>query len=324
MGIDRVSFYRNELRQRYPEIPFPDQSYLILMSPRSGSTLLCAHLEKIGHGRPTEGFHFSQRALVERFGNKVDFSDPYQHIIAALRYGTVNGVYGLKLSWVEFEVFLQKARALIGKEAENISDAEILEVFFPSAKYLRLERKDKIKQAISYSKAMQTGIWNEPTGTSEDYRDYVLPAQYNRDHIEALLDNLLAFDLSWQRFLTRNCIPAFEIVYEDLAKNYVSAMTAICEYLGVENIETLEPPMKRLSDKISQEWYERFVSETAWLKDPDIQQCLEEGDFASLFFLRSRMMSRTREREIWKKLPYNRNKSTKRLIYRIQKRFSSK
>ncbi|MEM5774521.1 MAG: Stf0 family sulfotransferase, partial [Anaerolineaceae bacterium] len=255
------------------------------MSPRSGSTLLCAHLEKIGYGRPTEGFHFSRRALLERFGPEVDFTDPYQHIKAALQYGTANGVFGLKLSWIEFEVFLRKARQLLAHEENALSDAEVLNTFFPSAKIVRLERRDKIKQAVSYSKAMQTGIWNERTGASEDYRDYVLPAEYNRDHIEALLDNLLVFDLSWQRFLKENNMPAFDILYEDLAKDYVNSMTAVCEYLCVQNIESLEPPMKRLSDKTSQAWYERFCSETAWLKDPEIQKPLQDGDFSTVYFL---------------------------------------
>ncbi|MCE5208401.1 MAG: Stf0 sulfotransferase family protein [Chloroflexi bacterium] len=320
MNKELASRIRSGLKERYADIPFPDRSYLILMSPRSGSTLLCTHLEKIGFGRPTEGFHFSKRALTERFGNEVDFSDAYQHTRAALNYGTANGIFGLKLSWIEFEIFLKKARQLIGAEESALSDVEVLEVFFPHARVIRLKRRSKVKQAVSYSKAMQTGIWNEKADASDAYKEYILPPQYNREHIEALLDNLLAFDLSWEHFLKQNSISCMEIWYEDLAQDYEHTMTAVCEYLGIQNNEALEPPLKKQSDQISQQWVERFEQETPWLKDPLIEQGLRDGDFATVFFQRSMNMARKRERAVWARLPYNRNKNLKRLIFRAKKR----
>ena len=320
MNKELASRIRSGLKEKYPDIPFPDRSYLILMSPRSGSTLLCTHLEKVGFGRPTEGFHFSKRALTERFGNEVDFSDAYQHTRAALNYGTANGIFGLKLSWIEFEIFLKKARQLIGAEESALSDAEVLEVFFPHARVIRLKRRNKVKQAVSYSRAMQTGIWNEKADASDAYKEYILPPQYNREHIEALLDNLLAFDLSWEHFLEQNSISCMEIWYEDLAQDYVSTMTAVCEYLGIQNNEALEPPLKKQSDQISRQWVERFEQETPWLKDPLIKQGWRDGDFATVFFQRSVNMTRMRERTVWARLPYNRNKKLKRLIFRAKKR----
>jgi len=321
--IKNLHEIRQQLVEKYPLIKIPERSYLVLMSPRSGSTLLCAHLENIGFGRPTEGFHFSKRALTERFGNEIDFSDPYAHTVAVLNYGTANGVFGLKFSWVEFELFLKKARTLIGQDAQELTDNEILDIFFPDAKFVRLIRKNKVKQAVSYAKAMQTGVWREHVGESEDYKNYIVPPEYNRDHIEALFDNLLAYDLSWEYFLRNNHKECLDVWYEDLAKDYVNVMTKVCDYLGVKNDEALEPPLKRQSDQVSAQWTQRFLTETAWLQDPYIKQGLETGDFNSIFFYRNMQTARKHERQVWAGIPYHKNKAVKRLIYRLKLRLGS-
>lgn len=317
---EKINTIRERLVDHYPLIKIPDKSYLILMSPRSGSTLLCAHLEEIGFGRPTEGFHFSNRALRERFGGKIDFSNAYEHTVAALNYGTNNGVLGIKFSWVEFEIFLQKAKELLAEDAETLQDVDILDIFFPNTKFVRLKRRDKVKQAVSYAKAMQTGIWNEKVDASDDYKQYVLPPHYNQLHIEALFDNLLTFDLSWKHFIRDNNRDCLEIWYEDLAKEYVKTMTKVCDFLGVKNIEEMQPPLKRQSDALSQKWVERFKQETEWLADPIISKALTDGDFETLFFRRSVMMARKHERNVWSSLPYHKNKDLKRLVFRAKKR----
>lgn len=311
---------RERLVEKYPLIKIPARSYLIMMSPRSGSTLLCAHLAKIGHGRPTEGFHFSKRALTERFGTTVDFSDPYAHTVAALNYGTSHGVFGLKFSWVEFELFIKKARKLIGEPWMGLTEMDILDIFFPDARLVRLVRRDKIAQAVSYAKAMQTGVWHEMVDESEDYKDYIVPPQYNQDHIEALFDNLLAFDLSWEYFLKNNHKECLDVWYEDLANDYVHVMTKVCDYLGVKNDEELSPPLKRQANKINQQWVQRFQQETSWMQDPYIKDGLAVGDFNSVFFYRSMIETRRHERQVWSQVPYQKHKKIKRLIYRLKLR----
>jgi LPS sulfotransferase NodH len=320
MNTELTFRVREGLKQRYDDIAFPSKSYLVLMSKRSGSTLLCAYLEEIGFGNPKEGFNTSRRALAERFGKDVDISDPHQHVAAALKQGTVNGVFGLKLSWVEFEVFLKQARQLIGSDAAMLTDAGLLEVFFPGACFVRLERRDKIKQAVSYARAMQTGIWGERVDESVDYMDYVRPAEYNRGHIEALLDNILAYDISWRRFLTENNLPCLEVWYEDLAADYVGTMTRVCDYLGVQAEQKPEPLLRKQSDAVSSNWYERFVQETPWLRDAKIAGYLQVGDFEGVFFQRAMTLARSREREVWAKLPYNRMKTLKQIFFRLKKR----
>lgn len=318
---DKLSEIRAHLIEKYPLLKIPEKSYLILMSPRSGSTLLCAHLIKIGYGNPMEGFNVSERALKENFGSHIDFLNPYEHIQAALEKGSKNGVFGLKLSWVQFELFLKKARELIVLDQKEFSDFDILDLFFPDAKFILLKRRDKVQQAVSFSKAMQTGIWSEKVGSSQEYKDYVRPAEYYHDHIEALFDNLLAFDLSWEMLLKKNQREYLEIWYEDLAKDYLKTVTEICDYLDVKNDEEITPFLQKQFDDKSQQWIERFNHESLWLQDPIIRKGLENGDLTSIFFQRSVMNARRHERNVWADIPYNKFKELKRLIFRAKKRF---
>jgi hypothetical protein len=167
---------------------------------------------------------------------------------------------------------------------------------------------------------MQTGVWNESVNESDDYKAYIVPPQYNRDHIEALFDNLLAFDLSWEHFLKSNHKQCLDIWYEDLAKDYVHVMTEVCDYLGVVNDEALNPPLKRQSNEINQQWVERFKGETPWLQELDIKEGLKAGDFNSVFFYRSMKAARNHERQVWSQIPYHKHKKLKRLIYRLKLR----
>jgi len=314
---------RRAVRDRYGALPVPDSSYLVLMSPRSGSNLLCVHLEKIGYGRPVEGFHFSQSWLRREYGFSGDLEDPFSHMLQVLQYGTVNGIFGLKLSWVEFEIFLAKARQLIGPVGVNLSAAQVVEVFFPQPKYIHLQRRDKVKQAVSYARAMQTGIWMVETGQSDAFRDYILPAAYDREHIESLLDNLLAFDLAWEQYLCKSEITAFTFWYEDLAKDYVNKMLDVYHFLGISRQQVIEPPLRQQADQVLQEWVVRFTSETDWLHEEHTERALKEGDFLAVYLARTMILVRQRERERWSKLPANRFRNVRKLMHRIGNKLSS-
>ncbi len=226
MNRDHTSIIqaRTAIECIYGPLPHPERSYLVLMSPRSGSNLLCVHLEKIGCGRAVEGFHFNPKALQREFGWPAEFDDPFEHIRYALEYGTLGGVFGLKLNWQEFELFLRKARQVVEPAGFSLNDAELLELFFPGAAYIHLKRRNKVKQAVSYARAMQNGIWRVNAENDDGYKKYLLPAQYDRDHIEGLFDNLLAYDLAWERLLRKYSIPYLDLWYEDLARDYVSKM----------------------------------------------------------------------------------------------------
>ena len=322
MNEAEIGSARQFIKQHYPEIPVPKKSYLVLFSPRSGSNLLSSNLSKIGFGHPMEAFnaHTNHR---QRLNWGIDFSDPYAYFCKAFSFVTVDGVMGMKLSYIQFKLFLENGRKLLAGFENNLTDAEIVEVFFPGVKYIQIQRRKKIKQAISLAKAIQNGVWFEEKGEDTEYKKYVMPVVYDREHIERCLDSSLINDIYWDQFLRRNNLPALKLFYEDMDAQFIEKMTEVYKYLGVEGKEIVAPQLRRQANKQSSNWEERFVAETPWLNDPEISKAYEEGDLESLYHLRVRMIVSERESERWRAMPINRFKTIRKFAFRVRRKLRS-
>jgi LPS sulfotransferase NodH len=323
MEPTRIDNVRNYIEAAYGHLPRPQKCYLVLMSPRCGSTLLCAHLQKIHFGNPIEAFHFNQNRIRREHGWDIDFTNPYEYLRKALDFQTVDGIFGMKLSWVEFEIFLNVARQLTEPAGLSLNDSEVMQVFFSDAKYIHLKRRNKIEQAISYAKGMQQGVWAVSSDQDEDYKRYLTPAQYDREHIESCLDNLLAYDFAWENFLESYGLEHMVVWYEDLSDNYTQVMRGVYQYLGIREVEIPDPALRKLSNKQSSEWFERFTNETPWLKHRTIAEALEKGDFATAFIQRGMMIAFQKEQLRWRRMPANRFKRFRTFSFRIRRKLNS-
>lgn len=312
---------RESICRRYGALPFPEKSYIILMSPRSGSNLLCAHLNKINFGNPIEAFH-NPKNLRKLYGWEIDFSDPYQRFKKAMEFQTTAGVFGMKMNWDQFNYMIGLGRQLIDEDVYPLSDAAVVEVFFPNLSFIRLKRKNKVKQAISYSKGMQTGIWVIPAGGLGRRADFTLAPKYDRDHIEVCLEKLLSYHFLWEEFLARHQIKPLEIWYEDLAANFVETLKGIYRYLGIESEDFPAPQTRKIADKQTDDWLERFISETPWLADDEIKQAFSEGDFSSAFTRRYVIYLSIKEDQVFFNASFNRFKKLRYYWMRLNKKLS--
>lgn len=321
MDQTKVQTARDFIRKTYPDIPIPQTSYLVLSSARSGSTLLCSHLQKIGYGKPIEAFNPNTNPR-KRLNWGIDYNDPHAFMKKAIEFQTVNEVMGMKLSPNQFTLFLSTARKLLETSGIVLTDAEILEVFFPGTRFIHLQRRKKVKQAISYAKALQNGVWRETTDQDDEYKKYLLPALYDREHIECCFDILMTNDVFWQQFMRDNHLSHMTVYYEDLAANYVDKMTEVYVYLGITGKEIIAPPLRKQANKESDEWETRFTAETPWLHDSRMAQAYAEGDLDTLYLQRSRMLMLAREQARWKSMPANRWKPIRSLLFKIKRKFT--
>lgn len=319
MNIQAIEIARKSLLENHPDFPLPRESYLVLSTPRSGSNLLCTYLEKIEYGKPIEAFSENPNSRKRRNWG-IDYSDPYAVIKKAIEVETINNVTGVKFMTTQFLFFLKTARAVLGTEYQDLTDVEITDVFFPGTRYIHLERMKKLKQAISLAKALQNGIWVEKEGEDQSYKEYLLPALYDREHIECCFDLSLISDVNWRHFLTRNQVNYYHIYYEDLASNFVPKMLEIYRFLGIDNNEVVAPALRKQANKESSNWEERFISETTWFTDPRISKPYEEGDLDGLFLERCKLIVQDREQDRWRKMPATRFKGLRSLIFRIKRK----
>lgn len=222
------------------------RGYAICTTPRSGSNLLCQYLTSTGiMGKPLEYFNGpARRALNDpRYPD-----DPVLQLRQILTTGmTPNGVYGVK-------VFAYQNAAV----AASLDWTRAL----PNLSFIYLTRRDRLGQAISWAKALQTS----------QYRS-TLPKQgvaiYEARLIRERLDALRWEDTEWDRFFQSRCITPLHIAYEDFIIAPQQTVDRVAALVGVRRTPRIafdQVDLRIQRDVETEEWRVRFLDE------PDSEQ----------------------------------------------------
>jgi LPS sulfotransferase NodH len=273
----------------------PRRSYLVCATPRSGSTLLCETLEATGvAGRPREYFEALKEtgvprrpreyfwglrspevlrllphdAEIDRDAERVQTwnrDDYARHLDAALREGTTpNGVFAAKMMWGYFDDFLELARGI--PRFGGMGDGSLLNAAFPELRYVFVSRSDKVRQAVSLWRALQTWVWRKAEGKPDDAP---LPAQravYSFDAIDHLLDQLRRHEDAWRGFFFRIGQRPLSILYEEIAGDLDATVDRVLQSLDLERPASAEPTrqsMSRQSDELSESWVQNYLEDVS-------------------------------------------------------------
>jgi LPS sulfotransferase NodH len=158
----RIAFIQ---RKQVPHLQMGYKSYIICTSPRNGSTLLCQLLTNTNvAGVPDSYFHKpSLNNWMEVHGiapNSLDNRSETLEAVLKKAHKTgpaETGMFGLRLQGGRLNYFMDQLKLL---HSEQNSDVERLNTTFGKAAFIFLSRKNKLEQAISCVKAMQTGLWH--------------------------------------------------------------------------------------------------------------------------------------------------------------------
>jgi LPS sulfotransferase NodH len=248
-----------EAHQRSDRMPreptFPNTSYLIFFTPRSGSFLLCEALTTSGlAGFPAEYFGAVQ---ADRLGKSWGVRCQADYLRMLLRHRTtVNGVFGAKVTWRHFGVFVARSRD-IDERCRALPPAALASALLPNLRYVWLTRRDKLRQAISYSRALQTGVWNV---TGQDVADHGA-LQYDRVSITRLLQAIRDDEVEARKYFSVNGINPLTIVYEEFVSRYEATCGDILRYLGVQPPDEFRlpsPTLTKQGDALTEQWVQRY------------------------------------------------------------------
>jgi LPS sulfotransferase NodH len=273
----------------------PQRCYLVCATPRSGSTLLCETLERTGvAGRPREYFEALKETGVPRRPREYFWGlrspevirllphdaqldreaersptwsrDDYaQHLTAALREGTTpNGVFGAKLMWSYFDDFLELMRGI--PRFGGKGDGSLLNAAFPELRYVFVSRSDKVRQAVSLWRALQTWVWRTAEGRPKDEPLPEQRAVYSFDAIDHLLDQLRRHEDAWRGFFFRIGQQPLSVFYEDVAGDLEGSVARVLDMLGIERPQTsalAHQPMLRQSDELSESWVQSYLEDVS-------------------------------------------------------------
>ncbi len=281
--------------QAGPDASAPTLSYLVCATPRSGSTLLCETLLSTGvAGRPREYFEALKETGLPRRPREyfwglrspevirllphdanIDASaersptwereDYRRHFAWALREGTTpNGVFGAKMMWGYFEDFLELARGI--PRLGGMGDGSLLNTAFPGLHYVFISRNDKVRQAVSLWRALQTWEWRKEAGAPQEETIPATRCVYSFDAIDHLLDQLRRHEDAWRGFFFRIGRRPLSIVYEDVVGDLPGSVARVLAELGVEPPSDWAPPKRspsRQADELSESWVQSYLEDVS-------------------------------------------------------------
>jgi LPS sulfotransferase NodH len=224
--------------------------YVIGCTTRTGSTLLCDLLaQTYRHGQAHEFYEpilFEQ--LVKPLSGFSDFdrevADPAGYL-TKLRsaLSSNNGAFGVKVQARQLAWF---------RPAFTTSASDALR----GARYIRLSREDRLGQAISGVKALQTGSWHSGIAPSVEPR-------FDADAISQQLEKIAGWEAQWDAFFDETGIIPLSLTYEQLVADLPKALMQVGDYIGlpVEESEarSLQPRICRQADCVNAEWREAFT-----------------------------------------------------------------
>jgi len=171
---------------------------------------------------------------------------------------TSNEVFGFKVMGWYLENFLLRLRSEGGFGKVSTPDLQVLDAAFPRLRFVQILRRNKLRQAISKAKALQSGLWKIQSGNSQ-----VADPAFDEQLITRCLDETRADEAVWQTFFTRNGARPFLVEYEKLVEDFAGTVRAVLDYLKIRLPRGLEiPPPKtvRQTDVLSREWEERYLA----------------------------------------------------------------
>jgi LPS sulfotransferase NodH len=139
---------------------------------------------------------------------------------------------------------------------------DLLAQVFPNLHYIWISRQDKVRQAISLWRALQTWTWKqEENASAAGAPSHPRTLIFNFQAIDYLVRQIVAQEAAWQHYFSSNGIQPYTIVYEEFASSYEETALSILQYLNIPLPQSLvfaQRRMKQQSDTLSEEWVQRY------------------------------------------------------------------
>jgi LPS sulfotransferase NodH len=238
----------------------PIVSYTIWFSQRTGSTLLCKALEATGMGgKPNEWFNCKPDLLDEfHVTSHAELQEQLWNLGS-----TTNGVFGIKHSFYEphFGQLVETLRKFPNCPLAETNRTAIWEYAFPNHRHIFMTRRNKVRLAVSWWKAIQSKEWHLLPG--ELPKAVNLSNSYSYDAINHLYNECSMREAGIQEFFAEGNIVPLNIFYEDFVQQYEQTIRTILEYLNLGRQQlTIPPPLlAKTADDVSEEWVQRFRTE---------------------------------------------------------------
>lgn len=241
-------------------LPHRRRCYMLCAVARSGSNLLADGLVQVRRGgRPGQYFlpqNEARTAHDHGIDPKANFVAYIRAIVSAA--ATANGVFGFKIMGWYLEKFLARIRETGAFGDAATPDLEMLRHAFPRLQFLQILRRNKMRQAISKARALQTGLWKIQEGKGP-----MAEPQFDPQLIARCLEDIRREENIWAQFFKRIGVEPFRVEYEELCRDYERLIRVVLDFLQVRlprRIKITAPITIRQTDALSDQWEERYLA----------------------------------------------------------------
>ncbi len=230
--------------------------YTIWFTQRVGSTWLCDLLSRTGvAGRPGEHLSFATPKAVFDFYGTEDHSEVLAKIMAL--GSTANGVFGIKQGYSR--ALLATALTVIKPDWRNQQEEPSIvawESAFPYHRHIFLTRRNKLRLAVSWWKAIKTNAWHRRFGQEPTKVD--LSDAYDAKAIHQLLNEAVAREAGISEMMSEAGVVPLTLVYEDVMRDPQRALDQVMDHLGLPRSKLVQSDFQPLSDELSEKWVQEF------------------------------------------------------------------
>jgi len=248
------------------------RTWIVASTPRTGSTLLCRAVWGTGlAGAPAEYLNPMQiRDWEVRFGDVASrlrhrpLRGPLLALVGRTRWSDrrlrdhidrvrvrrtgPTGWFGLKIHHHHFRSWFLDA----GRDPVD---------FLGPCTWVRLTREDRLGQALSWARALQTGRW---AAHQRAWR----PPTYDRSAISRCLARIEADEAAWSAWFQAAGVTPVALTFEEVTGDLAASARRVLGVLGVpEAASAAVPPpdLEPQADAVSQAWRARFLG---WRRSP--------------------------------------------------------
>lgn len=236
----------------------PTQCYALCAVARSGAHLLSGALQATHlAGRPLQYFHERlAHKYAARYGLDAsrDFAQYLRGLLASA--ATSNGVFGFRIEPWDVQPLVERLRETEEFGASDLAEKALLQAAFPRLRCIQLTREDKLRQAISRARAMQTNLWvpgKEHNITGQ--------AEFDPELISQCLASAARAEELWTDFFVRNHIHPLAITYEELCSDYADTVSRVFDFLHIRpprRLDLRSPRTVRQADGVTEQWVARY------------------------------------------------------------------
>lgn len=230
----------------------PQRCYMLASVPRTGSTYLSHLLWQTGClGAPLEYLNFDPAGPYFFAATSAENQDwLWQSVVR--RRTSPNGIFGVKCFPSQMQILQEANAQLLQQVLALLTGGE------GGAKVVLLNRRDRDAHAISYARAILSGVWRkeqEASGKTE--------VGFSRVAVERARQTLDAQEAAWAEMFAELRIDPLVLEYEEVVADPDAAVSAVASYVGAviaPGARVEIPSIERQSEADSRAWAERYAT----------------------------------------------------------------